>query len=355
MPSIQRGQVFRQGSAWAVRYYDDTGARRRESGFPTRASALEWLNHRLREVAALRRGDVVRPRERLTIEQIVERFLELHEVDPATTRTLKAQLTHATQAFGEDRPDELTRLDLEAWRKRLSPGVRHYAFRTFRQVLTWALMHELAERNPSDGIRNPKRKRHERRPVLPFETWEQVKAVAAELGPRYAAIPVFAVGTGLRPEEWIGLHRSDLDRETGVVHVRRRFTQGMLKDGGKTEGSVRSVPLRQRVLAALDALPPRIDTKILLPAPRGGYIDIERFRHRHWRPALRAAGLEHRRIYDCRHTFATWAIEGGMSLILLARIMGTSVRELEDTYFRWMDRTDAQVRGLLDDYDAATG
>ena len=60
------------------------------------------------------------------------------------------------------------------------------------------------------------------------------------------------------------------------------------------------------------------------------------------------------RIYDCRLTFATWAIESGMSLILLARIMGTSVRELEDTYFRWLERTDSQVRGLLDEYDAAS-
>ncbi len=155
--------------------------------------------------------------------------------------------------------------------------------------------------------------------MLPFESWEQVEAVVAELDPRYAAIPIVAVGTGLRPEEWIGLHRADLDREVGLLNVRRRFTQGVLKDGGKTEGSVRSVPLRRRVLEALDAMPARIDTKVLLPAPRGGYVDIERFRHRHWKPALRAAGLEHRRIYDCRHTFATWAIEGGMSLILLAR------------------------------------
>ena len=66
----------------------------------------------------------------------------------------------------------------------------------------------------------------ERRPVLPFESREQVEAVAAELDPRYATIPIVAYGTGLRPEEWIGLHRADLDREVGLLNVRRRFTQG---------------------------------------------------------------------------------------------------------------------------------
>ena len=180
-----------------------------------------------------------------------------------------------------------------------------------------------------------------------------MQAIADELDPRYAAIPVFAVGTGLRPEEWAALERRDLDREAGLVHVRRRFSGGQLKEGGKTAGSLRSVPLRQVVLDAIDKMPARIDTPLLFPAARGGHIDTEKFRHRAWAPALRAAGVEHRRVYDCRHTFATWAIEGGMNPMLLASLMGTSVRELEDTYFRWLSRTDEQVRTILDDYDAA--
>ena len=40
-----------------------------------------------------------------------------------------------------------------------------------------------------------------------------------------------------------------------------------------------------------------------------------------------------------------------MSLIYLAQIMGTSVRQLEDTYARWLKRTNEQLRGLLDAFD----
>jgi integrase len=98
---------------------------------------------------------------------------------------------------------------------------------------------------------------------------------------------------------------------------------------------------------------PRIDTPILFPAARGGYVDIEKFRHREWAPALRAVGLAHRRIYDMRHSFATWAIESGVQVSYLAVLMGTSIRELEDTYFRWLRRTDDQLRAVFDAYDVA--
>lgn len=49
-----------------------------------------------------------------------------------------------------------------------------------------------------------------------------------------------------------------------------------------------------------------------------------------------------------RHTFAAWAIESAqIELSYFARIMGTSVRELEDTCFRWLRRTDEQLLAPL--------
>ena len=151
----------------------------------------------------------------------------------------------------------------------------------------------------------------------------------------------------------IALERSDVDRDRRIVHVRRRFSGGQLKAGTKTVPE-RVVPLRQRVLDVLDRMPARIDTPILFPAPRGGYIDLEKFRYREWTPALRAAGLTVRGPYTMRHTFATWAIESGdVQLSYLATLMGTSVKQLEDTYLRWLRRTDDQLLAAFDAYDSS--
>jgi hypothetical protein len=42
----------------------------------------------------------------------------------------------------------------------------------------------------------------------------------------------------------------------------------------------------------------------------------------------------------------------GIEASYLAVVMGTSIRELEDTYFRWLKRTDEQLRATFDAYDA---
>jgi integrase len=192
----------------------------------------------LNEIEALRRDEVIPAGERpQTVNARIDIFLERHgrTVDPATKHKLTVQLRHARNEFGDHHPDGPRRIDLEDWREQLPAGSRPDVFRAFRQALSWAVERGLATRDATAGIKNPKRQRHERREVHPFETWAEVEQVADELDPRYRAIPFVAVGCGLRPEELFGLHRTDVDREAGLLHVRRRFTGGQLKQGGKTQ------------------------------------------------------------------------------------------------------------------------
>jgi integrase len=292
-----------------------------------------------------------------TVSTLVDRFLAAHEVDPATIEKMRVQLKHATRAFGDVRIDRLTTADLAAWRTTLPARSRHHYFRSFRQVLEQAATWELIDRNPSDRIRNRRVRLDENREILPFESWEEVEAITVELAPRYRALPVFLVGTGMRPEEALALEWRDVDRTAAVANVERVHSQGVTKPCKKSDRQRRRVPLRARVLDALDELPRGFGQTLVFPGHDGGPIKLATFRLRHWTPALRAAGVDHRSVYTCRHTFAAWAIRAGVQLFYLSRIMGTSVAQIDATYGHLVPDSEEYLRGLLDAYDtgAATG
>jgi integrase len=241
--------------------------------------------------------------------------------------------------------------DLAEWRATLPARSRHQLFRSFRQVLEQAVTWELLTRNPSDRIRNRRVKLDEDREKQPFTSWAEVEAIAAELSPMYRALPVFLVGTGMRPEEALALEWRDVDKVNAVASVERVHSQGRTKPCKKSDRQQRRVPLRSRVLEALENHPRRLDSRLVFPGHDGDYLKQVTFRQIHWAPALRAAGVEYRRVYDCRHTFATWAIAAGVQLFYVSRIMGTSITQIDATYGHLVPDSEDYLRGLLDAYD----
>lgn len=351
MPAIQRGSVRRLPSGMVqLRYYDEHGKRRTGGVFPTRSAAFE---HYRKTIEPRLRGEEPQLPD-LTLEAFVALYLERHAATrrPRTIATLRERLRHATRAYGDVTLRELERMagELADWQARLPERSRYGIAQALRQALEAGVRWGYITRNPARlAGPNPQ---PPPRPVRAF-TFAELDAIAAELSSRYRPLPAFAAATGLRPEEWAALERRDVDRAAGVLSVRRTVSDGEVVELGKTSGSRRQVPLSRRAIAALDALPPRLDVPLLFPAPAGGLVNLDNFRRREWAPAIEASGVARpARIYDLRSTFASNALAAGVAVFELARIMGTSVRMIELHYGALLDGARSAIAGRLDALEA---
>jgi integrase len=136
---------------------------------------------------------------------------------------------------------------------------------TLRQVLAAGVRWKWVEDNPAALVKNPERKPGE---IDPFDSWAEIDAALDEVG---GALVQFLCETGVRPEEAFGGEWRDVDLERRMFRVRRAYAKGRLKDFANTAGSTRAVPLRERVVSVLEAMPGN-RRGILFPAPEGGRV-----------------------------------------------------------------------------------
>ena len=117
----------------------------------------------------------------------------------------------------------------------------------------------------------------------------------------------------------------------------------------KTARSRREVPLTGAAIAAIDSLPPRLDSPYVFAGVRGGPFDVHNFRRREWGPAIESAGIaKPARLYDTRSTFISNALARGLTVFETARIAGTSVAMIESVYGALLDTAHDSLLERLD-------
>jgi integrase len=122
--------------------------------------------------------------------------------------------------------------------------------------------------------------------------------------------------SGARQGELLGLKWSDVDWETNQISIQRNFNQGRWYKP-KSKASTRKIDLGETMMTELRkwrlaCLPNGLD--LVFPSEAGTPLDNHNVLTRHFRPALKKAGLPRIRFHDLRHTYASLLIEQGENI-----------------------------------------
>lgn len=191
-----------------------------------------------------------------------------------------------------------------------------------------------------------------------------------------------ALETGLRPSELLGLKWSNIRLETiaedndsvskpsvTVTHSLTSADGDGVLDPPKTKRSIRTVPLSASCVKLLQTPRKRqaLDRLSLGEAYRpldfvfatgvGTPMDINNVHNQSFLPLLKTAGIEHRRLYDLRHTAITHMLSNGVPVAVVSERAGhASVKMTLDVYSHVLpgqqDEATEMMGALLDRLNA---
>ena len=131
-----------------------------------------------------------------------------------------------------------------------------------------------------------------------------------------------AVQTGLRPSEQVALKWQAINGE--YIYIGLSRVRNLEKTELKNEYSRRDIELRPAMRHVLDKQREQVkdyDSPYVFITPKGTPIIQDRLREQ-WAKAMKASGLPYRRMYETRHTFASWALGAGELPGWVARTLG---------------------------------
>lgn len=250
---------------------------------------------------------------------------------------------HLKPAFGKYRLSELKtpiiQKTLNKYRRDgKSPKYIKNIHGVLHRAMEMAVRAEYLEKNPASACVLPK---VVEKPVEPLDTPELKRLFEALRGNRFETLFLTAVFTGMRVGELIGLTWDCVDFENEMIHVTKQLVQtrskgqkyvyGTLKNG-KTR-VITPAPFVMQLLATHKTAQEeeRLAKKDLWDD--GGFPGLV-FTHadgshysqptiwKEFQDILKAAGLEHHRVHDLRHTFAVNSLRAGDDIKTLQENLG---------------------------------
>jgi integrase len=354
------GQLLSKGKRkWLVRVFmgrnPKTGKKKYYSKQinGNKKDAQIFLNGVLREIDM---GIFVAPSP-ITVSEYFDRWLQAAAKPKLSERTYADYEDllerYVRSQFGHKKLSELKTLDVqELYSVMLQRGLSARTVRythavissAFKQAVKWGML----ARNPAAFVDLPRQARKEMKALSPEEAARFLEAAADD---RYGVLFHFALITGTRPEEYLGLQWKDIDLEKGVVIVQRTLVWRR-RGGGwyfgepKTTKSRRSIPIpfslvqglkehrRHQAEELLKGGPEYQRLDLVFATAQGGPLMVQNLFRRHFKPILKQAGLPQAiRLYDLRHSCASLLLAADENPKVVSERLGHATVTLTlDTY-----------------------
>jgi len=318
--------------------------RYRKQGFRTAKDAASWAR---KTELVIRTGGKVEARTRQsgspgddprgwTVDIVFERLLEYwksrHKASTIANNASKYRC-RIQHRIGKKRWCELSQRDLDG----IASG--HW-----RDAVTFSSMWKHAPRvgcvMPTARWNPPKRQINQR---LIFLEVDEAKRAGELLPEVYRPIFWFALGTGMRLGELLGLRWGDIDSRRRLIHVDRQLSPY----GGITtpkSGKSRIIPMSQTAEKALGMLSPGLPDAPVFTVGRSGFEGAMR--------DLQAPIGKAVTPHVLRHTFASWSVQAGTPLVVVARVLGHATTATTEIYAHL---TPAHLQDGVSAVDAALG
>jgi integrase len=140
---------------------------------------------------------------------------------------------------------------------------------------------------------------------LRYLTFDEAERLLKELPEAPAAVVAFALNTGMRKGEILGLKWRDINFDQKQIAVEKTKTNER-----------RWVPINDQVYRILEAQKgPRKPSD---PVFADGAVNLRK----HFEGAVKRANLENFRFHDCRHSFASQLVMSGANIRVVQQLLG---------------------------------
>lgn len=293
-----------------------------------------------------------------SLSDVGEQYLAAKTLKASTAQDYRMHLrAHLIPHFGDRRIESIDASAVEALIANLqAKGLKAKTVRTYvttlSTLLNYAVRKRWIARSPMPEVDLPPlRNADEEEPLRFLRVFEIHDLAGAAIPGDYEtvdrALYVTAALTGLRQGELRGLTWECVDLVAQRVRVVHNIVRGQRTS--PKSGKVRSIPLAQQVVAALEALhesspwtrptdPVFADFATGQPVARTPLME-------RYRKALIAAGLDPAfRFHDLRHTFGTSLAMGGIDPVTIQQYMGHADMATTQRYMHYAPAADEAAR-----------